>query len=151
MKFSCTLVSLFIFIYLRLTIESKDDIVACRLSSVENFQCDPMDKNNRRCNEDKLRIIAIGDIHGNYESFLKILYFANITIDPFHCKWSDSVKPTLLVQLGDLPDRGLHSLEAFKCLKDLQQSSAEFNSKVIRLVCYSIILQNVVYSIAYVN
>ena len=70
--------------------------VACRLQfssslNSDSFQCktqltkldnQQQDQSVTPCDEvnyNIMRIVAIGDIHGSYDSFLKILYFANIT------------------------------------------------------------------------
>ena len=116
---------------LRFTLQSRNEIVACRLAS---SGCVHSTNSLETCEKSQQRIIAIGDIHGSYESLLKILYFAKITSDPYVCEWSDKVIPTLLIQMGDLTDRGIHSLESFKCLASLQLSANKVNSKVIRLV-----------------
>lgn len=122
-----------ILLRLRFTSQSRNEIVACRLASTGSG-CVHSENSLNTCEKSQQRIIAIGDIHGSYESLLKILYFANVTSDPYVCQWSDKVTPTLLIQLGDLTDRGKHSLESFKCLASLQLSANKLNSKVVRLV-----------------
>ena len=42
-------------------------------------------------------------------------------------------KQTILVQVGDIVDRGPSALEAFLCLKHLQKTAPEFNGEVVRL------------------
>ena len=50
------------------------------------------------------RIVAIGDIHGDFNALVKALYKANIiTTDG---DWDNSNKDTIVIQLGDLLDRG---------------------------------------------
>ena len=49
----------------------------------------------------KLRIVAVGDIHGDYDRFLDILKHLEV-VDQYG-KWSGKVD--VFVQLGDLMDR----------------------------------------------
>jgi len=49
----------------------------------------------------KLRIVAVGDVHGDYERFLTILRYLEV-VDQ-HDKWSGKVD--VFVQLGDVMDR----------------------------------------------
>ena len=50
------------------------------------------------------RIIAIGDIHGDFKALHKSLLKANIVNT--NGDWDESNKDTIVVQLGDLLDRG---------------------------------------------
>ena len=50
------------------------------------------------------RIIAIGDIHGDFKALHKALLKANI-VDT-NGNWDESNKDTIVIQLGDLLDRG---------------------------------------------
>ena len=61
------------------------------------------------------------------------LFLANITMSELHCEWRNQ-NNTLLVQMGDIVDRGDSSLEALLCLRHLQSTAAAYGSKVIRLV-----------------
>ncbi len=49
----------------------------------------------------KLRIVAVGDVHGDYERFLTILKYLEVVDQDG--KWSGKVD--VFVQLGDLMDR----------------------------------------------
>lgn len=80
------------------------------------------------------RIIAIGDIHGSYDGLLQDLFAANITTSTEGCDWKRQDVPTLLVQMGDMVDRGPGALESLECLRHLQATAADFNSKVVRLL-----------------
>lgn len=80
------------------------------------------------------RVIAIGDIHGSYDGLLADLFAANITTAPTACEWKSQVVSTLLVQMGDMVDRGPGALESLECLRHLQATAADFNSKVVRLL-----------------
>mmetsp|Transcript_25384 Transcript_25384/g.42311 ORF Transcript_25384/g.42311 Transcript_25384/m.42311 type:complete len:492 (-) Transcript_25384:70-1545(-) len=81
------------------------------------------------------RIIAIGDVHGSYEGLLELLYYSNITTSMEECAWKDQPEGgTLLVQMGDIVDRGSQSWEAFTCLRNLQQHAILHHSKVVRIL-----------------
>lgn len=76
------------------------------------------------------RIIAIGDLHGDYDAFEAILFDAGI-IDN-RKRWSAG--ETILVQTGDVPDRGPDSLRIIKKLQDLQKRAPRNGGQVITLV-----------------
>lgn len=80
------------------------------------------------------KIIAIGDIHGSYDGLLEDLFAANITSSPHSCLWKPQPSPTLLVQMGDMVDRGPGALESLECLRSLQSTASENNAKVVRLL-----------------
>eukprot|EP01031_Cornospumella_fuschlensis_P025996 gene25996-31391_t len=79
------------------------------------------------------RLVAIGDIHGSYAGLLEDLFYANITSARHECTWKAQSTKTVLVQMGDLVDRGPGALESFKCLRKLQKEAHLFNSEVVRL------------------
>jgi len=78
-------------------------------------------------------IIVIGDVHGEYDGLLENLYNANITKDRSTCDWKEETNRTLLVQVGDIVDRGNRSYECYFCLKHLQQTATNSN-KVVRIL-----------------
>ncbi len=61
------------------------------------------------------RVVAIGDLHGDYSSYVKVLEAARV-IDA-HGQWIGG--DTHLVQLGDVPDRGDDTLKIIAHLKKL--------------------------------
>jgi len=61
------------------------------------------------------RVVAIGDLHGDYASYVKVLEAARV-IDA-HGQWIGG--DTHLVQLGDVPDRGDDTLKIIAHLKKL--------------------------------
>jgi len=65
------------------------------------------------------RVVAIGDIHGDYEQYLTILK-DNDLIDS-QLNWTGG--KTHLVQLGDLPDRGPDSLKVMRHMKKLHKQA----------------------------
>jgi len=82
--------------------------------------------------------VAIGDIHGSYAGLLELLYEAKITSSPETCTWREQgpnkEDGVVLVQVGDLVDRGPDAWGAFDCLRTLQKEAEQYNSKVVRLV-----------------
>jgi hypothetical protein len=80
--------------------------------------------------KDVTRIIAVGDIHGSYDNFVKILKKAELVDDML--KWSGG--KTHLVQTGDIMDRGDNTREVFDLLMRLQKEAAEAGGKVHVLI-----------------
>lgn len=80
------------------------------------------------------RLIAIGDIHGSFTGLLEDLYDANITTSRDICMWQSQPIHTILVQSGDLVDRGPGALESLKCLQNLQNTAKDFNGEVVRIL-----------------
>ncbi len=72
------------------------------------------------------KIIAVGDIHGAYGNFVKILKKAGLVDDRLH--WSGG--KTHLVQTGDIMDRGDNARDVFDLLKRLQEEAAEAGGRV---------------------
>ena len=81
-----------------------------------------------RLTEHKRRIV-VGDIHGELEGFIEIIRDAGLIDDRDH--WSG--RDDILIQTGDVIDRGPHSMEAFDLLKRLQKEAALAGGEVIRL------------------
>lgn len=78
------------------------------------------------------RIIAIADIHGSFESFKSILVHSKISNEK--CEWlPQQENGVILVQVGDIVDRGAQSIEAWRCLDKLQDEAISPN-KVVRLI-----------------
>lgn len=81
------------------------------------------------------RIVAIGDVHGELGGLVEVLNMAGI-VDGQECVWTAKPQPaggTLLVQVGDIVDRGPSANEVWDCLKALQDT-APSGSEVVRLV-----------------
>lgn len=72
------------------------------------------------------RIVAIGDLHGNYAGFHRILQKTGI-LDRKD-RWA--ARDTHLVQLGDILGRGGEPGKIFRLLKRLEQEAPAFNSRV---------------------
>jgi len=76
------------------------------------------------------RIVAIGDIHGNYDGFVSILQRAGLVDDEAH--WIGG--ETTFVQTGDIFDRGVEVFEVLDLLMRLEQEAAAAGGKVIVLL-----------------
>jgi hypothetical protein len=76
------------------------------------------------------RIVAIGDLHGDYSAWTDIARAAGL-IDARR-RWSGG--RTILVQLGDVPDRGPDTLKIIRELMRLQKEAARKGGKVIALI-----------------
>ena len=76
------------------------------------------------------RIVAVGDLHGDYEQYLKILH-DNKLIDS-NLDWQGG--KTHLVQLGDIADRGPDSLKIMRHLKRLQKQAKKARGVVHTLI-----------------
>ena len=76
------------------------------------------------------KIIAVGDVHGAYDSFVKILKAAGLVDDML--KWSGG--KTHLVQTGDIMDRGDYPKDVFDLVKRLEIEALEAGGKVHMLL-----------------
>jgi len=83
--------------------------------------------NNKNLN---IRVIAIGDVHGEYETFKLILFDANL-ID-LSGNWKG--ENTILVQTGDMIDRGPNPIESVEYIRSIQEQAIKSDRKVIRLL-----------------
>lgn len=76
------------------------------------------------------RVVAIGDIHGDFEAFIGILQRAHL-IDPMH-RWSGM--NATLVQLGDFLDRGPKARDVMDLLMSLQKTAPRQGGRVLVLM-----------------
>jgi len=76
------------------------------------------------------RVVAIGDIHGNYDGFVSILQRAGLVDDDAH--WIGG--ETTFVQTGDIFDRGVEVFEVLDLLMRLEEEAAAAGGKVIVLL-----------------
>jgi len=76
------------------------------------------------------KLIAIGDVHGQFEGLVKILRHAGL-IDAKH-RWCGG--HNRLVQIGDILDRGPFSLKVDNLLDRLQAEAEVSGGEVIRLI-----------------
>lgn len=73
------------------------------------------------------RIVAVGDLHGDYDAWIAIARAARL-IDPGN-HWSGGA--TTLVQLGDVTDRGADSLKIIRSLQQLQREAPRTGGSVV--------------------
>lgn len=73
------------------------------------------------------RIVAVGDLHGDYEAWLGIARDARL-VDA-NGRWTGG--STTLVQLGDVTDRGPDSLKIIRSLQQLSKQAPRSGGKVI--------------------
>ena len=75
------------------------------------------------------RCIVVGDIHGELDGLKEILNHAGL-ID-YHDNWSGY--DSMLIQTGDVIDRGPYSLECVELLRKLQTEAISAEGAVVRL------------------
>ena len=73
------------------------------------------------------RIVAVGDLHGDYDAWLQIARAAGLIDSTNH--WAG--RKTILVQMGDVTDRGSDSLLIIRNLQQLQGEAPQAGGKVI--------------------
>ena len=76
------------------------------------------------------RVIAIGDLHGDYEQYLKVMVLAGL-VDK-KGKWSGG--KTHLVQTGDIPDRGADTRKILDHLSGLKKQAKKKGGYVHMLI-----------------
>jgi len=74
------------------------------------------------------RKVVVGDIHGELSGLTDILRHAGL-ID---ARGAWKARDTILIQTGDVIDRGPHSRGAVALLRSLQQQAAAFSSQLVR-------------------
>lgn len=75
------------------------------------------------------RFIATGDIHGELESFQEVLHIENLIDSNNHWTGGNAV----LLQIGDVIDRGPHSRESLYYVRQLQEEAEKAGGRLIRL------------------
>ncbi len=73
------------------------------------------------------RIVAVGDLHGDYSAWLDIARAAGLI--GANGRWTGG--KTMLVQLGDITDRGPASLAIIRSLQQLQKSAPRAGGRVV--------------------
>jgi hypothetical protein len=76
------------------------------------------------------RIVAVGDLHGDFSAWRDILRAASLIDSNGHWTGGD----TVLIQVGDAVDRGPNSLEIIEDLMRLQTEAARVHGQVIAMV-----------------
>ena len=77
--------------------------------------------------KEPLRIVAVGDLHGDYDAWVAIARNAGVTDASGH--WAGGT--TVLVQMGDVVDRWTDSLKIIRSLQQLQKEAPRKGGKVI--------------------
>ena len=76
------------------------------------------------------RIVAVGDLHGDFQAWGDIARAAGIEDSTGH--WSGGT--TILIQMGDITDRGADSLKIITNLQQLQKEAPKAGGKVITIL-----------------
>ncbi len=76
------------------------------------------------------KIVAIGDLHGDLSQTYKILQLANILDENY--EWI--AKDTVLIQTGDIVDRGKESIEIYQLFFKLRQAAKSRNCLVLQIL-----------------
>jgi len=76
------------------------------------------------------KIVAVGDIHGDYKNFIRILKGTQLIDEELH--WIGG--KTHLVQIGDIMDRGPEAKKAFDLIRSLEKEAKEAGGEVHLLI-----------------
>jgi hypothetical protein len=76
------------------------------------------------------RVVAVGDIHGDYEQFVAVLNHAEV----INRRGNWNAGTTHLVQVGDLPDRGPDTHKIIELLRKLERQAARAGGRVHTLI-----------------
>lgn len=76
------------------------------------------------------RIVAVGDVHGAFPEFVSILQRTKV-IDEVR-QWMNGAG--VLIQTGDVPDRGTRTRECFDLLIELERQAAKHGGRVLPLL-----------------
>jgi hypothetical protein len=76
------------------------------------------------------RVVAVGDVHGDYGQFLRLLRVSGVVDD--QGRWSGGA--THLVQMGDVPDRGPDTRRIIDLLMELERQARRAGGFVHALV-----------------
>lgn len=84
----------------------------------------------RKSTKKTKKVFIIGDVHGEYHGFAAALIHARL-MNP-ELEWAG--KKNILVQIGDIIDRGFYPLQVDALLDTLQKEAKKAGGKVIRLI-----------------
>lgn len=90
--------------------------------------CAPADTPEQLVRAD--RVVAIGDIHGDYDNFVQVL--REVGLVDAGGRWIGGNDQ--LVQLGDAPDRGPDTLKVIRFMKELARQAAAAGGQVHALI-----------------
>ena len=85
---------------------------------------------SRKSKKAAKQVFIIGDVHGEYHGFAAVLIHAKL-INP-ELEWTGN--KNVLVQIGDIIDRGYYPLQVDRLLDVLQDEAKKAGGKVIRLI-----------------
>lgn len=80
--------------------------------------------------DDVTRIVAVGDVHGDYDNFLRVLRDAGVV----NRRGNWIAGETHLVQMGDVPDRGPDTAKVIALLQKLETQAARDGGRVHALI-----------------
>lgn len=81
------------------------------------------------------RIVAVGDLHGDYQNAIKTLQMAGL-VDKKH-NWNGG--NTIFVQTGDIVDRGDDTILLFKLFQKIERQAKRSGGLVVQLLGKNII------------
>eukprot|EP01013_Petalomonas_cantuscygni_P028731 TRINITY_DN528_c1_g1_i1.p1 TRINITY_DN528_c1_g1~~TRINITY_DN528_c1_g1_i1.p1 ORF type:complete len:707 (-),score=123.12 TRINITY_DN528_c1_g1_i1:132-2114(-) len=76
------------------------------------------------------RIVGVGDLHGDLRNCLRVLHMAGLINETAHWVGGDAI----LVQTGDVVDRGPYSREILDLFRDLRVQAASAGGTVLQLI-----------------
>jgi hypothetical protein len=76
------------------------------------------------------RIVAIGDLHGDYEQAIKVLQLASLVDEQGNWSGEDAT----LVQTGDIVDRGPDTIKLYQMMQSLTQQAVSAGGKIVELL-----------------
>ncbi len=96
------------------------------------FACSATGKTLPAANDEakQPKLIAIGDVHGDYDQFVKLLQ--SIGLVDKRNKWIAG--DTRVVQLGDIPDRGPHTRKIMDLLMKLEKGASKAGGSMTVLI-----------------
>jgi len=100
---------------------SVKKVVKCLVKGKDHNKEDEKEKNNGF-----KRLVALGDIHGDHEHLISILRHAKLIDEENNWIGTDSI----LVQMGDIIDRGSETLKAYNTLLDLREQAKKKGGEV---------------------
>lgn len=76
------------------------------------------------------KIVAVGDLHGDYKNFVKIIKGTGLVDSDLHWRGGKAY----LVQMGDILDRGPDARQIFDLMIELEKEAEEAGGKVLMLI-----------------
>ena len=107
--------------------------IICERSIMNQAHTDANEKNAQEPQVSrKTDIVAIGDLHGSMKALIEIVRYANLLETHWESGWVGG--NTIVVQTGDVIDRGPCSLEVYDALGRFQEKAEANGGKVVRLI-----------------